>query len=162
RAGSYTSESSHAALDEGSRVLARLHRRCRRRPASGRHAGEAGNGPRDRRGATRVVRRHDPHDRSPVFDTSGNARRKADRRPAISRRDGARAPGGRMSEEWRVAVGDDHTRAVYEPAATDNQVALFIMAHGAGGNMSDRAMLAAANALRARGFGVVRFNFLYK
>jgi predicted alpha/beta-hydrolase family hydrolase len=28
--------------------------------------------------------------------------------------------------------------------------------------MSDRAMLAAANALRARGFGVVRFNFLYK
>jgi predicted alpha/beta-hydrolase family hydrolase len=28
--------------------------------------------------------------------------------------------------------------------------------------MSDRAMLAASNALRARGFGVVRFNFLYK
>ena len=36
------------------------------------------------------------------------------------------------------------------------------MGHGAGGNMSDRSMLAAANALRARGFGVVRFNFIYK
>jgi uncharacterized protein len=68
-----------------------------------------------------------------------------------------------MSErEWNVAVGADLTRAVYEPATTDRQVALFVMAHGAGGNMSDRAMLAAANALRARGFGVVRFNFLYK
>jgi len=67
-----------------------------------------------------------------------------------------------MSVEWRVAVGDDATRAVYEPATTEKQAALFIMAHGAGGNMSDRAMLAAANALRARGFGVVRFNFLYK
>ncbi len=68
-----------------------------------------------------------------------------------------------MSEtEWRVAIGDDHTRAVYEPATTGEQIAVFVMAHGAGGNMSDRAMLAAANALRARGFGVVRFNFLYR
>src|SRR5262249_43150342 len=64
--------------------------------------------------------------------------------------------------EWRIAVGNDYTRAVYDPATTEQQLALFVMAHGAGGNMSDRAMLAAANALRARGFGVVRFNFLYK
>lgn len=68
-----------------------------------------------------------------------------------------------MTEQsWSVQVGNDHTRAVFEPAASTKQIALFVMAHGAGGNMSDRAMLAAAHALRARGFGVVRFNFLYK
>jgi hypothetical protein len=64
--------------------------------------------------------------------------------------------------EWRVAVGSEETRAVYEPATSAKETALFVCAHGAGGNMSDRSTLAAANALRARGFGVVRFNFLYK
>ena len=64
--------------------------------------------------------------------------------------------------EWRVAVGGDETRAVYEPATSAQEKALFVCAHGAGGNMSDRSMLAGATALRARGFGVVRFNFLYK
>ncbi|HEX8944725.1 MAG TPA: alpha/beta family hydrolase [Gemmatimonadaceae bacterium] len=64
--------------------------------------------------------------------------------------------------EWRVAVGGDETRAVYEAATSETQNAVFVCAHGAGGNMSDRSMLAATNALRARGFGVVRFNFLYK
>jgi len=64
--------------------------------------------------------------------------------------------------EWRISVGDEHTRGVYEPATSSHEDALFVFAHGAGGNMSDRAMLAAANTLRGRGFGVVRFNFLYK
>jgi len=64
--------------------------------------------------------------------------------------------------EWRVDVGEDQTRAVYEPATSGDDEALFICAHGAGGSMSDRSTLAAANALRTRGFGVVRFNFLYK
>ena len=64
--------------------------------------------------------------------------------------------------EWRVAVGGEETRAVYEPATSAKEAAVFVCAHGAGGNMSDRSTLAAANALRARGFGVVRFNFLYK
>jgi predicted alpha/beta-hydrolase family hydrolase len=69
-----------------------------------------------------------------------------------------------MSEraEWKVDVGGETVSAVYESATNGPDQALFLMAHGAGGNMSDRAMLAAANALRARGFGVVRFNFLYK
>jgi uncharacterized protein len=66
------------------------------------------------------------------------------------------------SSEWRVAVGSDDTRVVYEPATLPSENAIFVCAHGAGGNMSDRAMLAAANTLRGRGFGVVRFNFLYK
>jgi len=64
--------------------------------------------------------------------------------------------------EWRVAVGGDETRAVYEPATSGRESALFVCAHGAGGSMADRSTLAAANALRAAGFGVVRFNFLYK
>jgi uncharacterized protein len=64
--------------------------------------------------------------------------------------------------EWRIAVGSDDTRVVYEPATLPSENAIFVCAHGAGGNMSDRAMLAAANTLRGRGFGVVRFNFLYK
>lgn len=70
-----------------------------------------------------------------------------------------------MSEkrEWKIDVGGGETvSGVYEPATSGEERALYVMAHGAGGNMSDRAMLAAANALRKRGFGVLRFNFLYK
>src|SRR6266576_5849258 len=65
--------------------------------------------------------------------------------------------------EWRVPVGGEETSAVFEPA-TDGaeQDIVFVFAHGAGGNMNDRGVLQTANALRARGFGVVRFNFLYK
>lgn len=64
--------------------------------------------------------------------------------------------------EWRVAVGTEETTAVYEPSTwATPQSAVFVCAHGAGGNMMDRGVLATANALRARGVGVVRFNFLY-
>jgi predicted alpha/beta-hydrolase family hydrolase len=64
--------------------------------------------------------------------------------------------------QWQVAVGAEATSAVYEPATSGVERALFVCAHGAGGSMSDRSMLAASNALRAHGTGVVRFNFLYK
>jgi uncharacterized protein len=64
--------------------------------------------------------------------------------------------------EWRVTVGDATTRAVYEPATSGDDGALFVCAHGAGGNIADRATVAAANEMRRRGLGVVRFNFLYK
>ncbi len=67
-----------------------------------------------------------------------------------------------MSTPWRVRVGDAETTAVHEPAETGSSVGVFVCAHGAGGSMSDRATLAAANAMRARGLDVVRFNFLYK
>jgi predicted alpha/beta-hydrolase family hydrolase len=65
--------------------------------------------------------------------------------------------------EWRVPVGGEETSAVYE-APTDGagEGIVFVCAHGAGGNMNDRGLLNTANALRARGIGVVRFNFLYK
>lgn len=39
---------------------------------------------------------------------------------------------------------------------------LFVCAHGAGGNKSDRGMLAASRAVQAAGAGVLRFNFPYR
>lgn len=64
--------------------------------------------------------------------------------------------------EWRVAVGGEETSALFEPAESAEQGIVFVCAHGAGGNMDDRAMQQTAKVLRSRGFGVVRFNFLYK
>ncbi|HEU4721227.1 MAG TPA: alpha/beta fold hydrolase [Gemmatimonadaceae bacterium] len=65
--------------------------------------------------------------------------------------------------EWRVAVGEDETTAVYEPGAgSDAGLPVFVCAHGAGGSKSDRGILATANAFRDHGIGVVRFDFLYK
>jgi predicted alpha/beta-hydrolase family hydrolase len=67
-----------------------------------------------------------------------------------------------MTTEWKVAVGDEQTSAIYEHATSGTDAALFVCAHGAGGNMLDRGMTTTATALRANGLGVVRFNFLYK
>jgi len=67
-----------------------------------------------------------------------------------------------MTTEWKIAVGDEQTSALYEPASSGTDTALFICAHGAGGSMLDRGMTTTATALRANGLGVVRFNFLYK
>ncbi|HYC47234.1 MAG TPA: alpha/beta family hydrolase [Burkholderiales bacterium] len=63
---------------------------------------------------------------------------------------------------WHVAVGDEHTTAIYEPATTGGNDTVFVCAHGAGGHMCDRSMNALAQALRATGIGAVRFNFLYR
>ena len=64
--------------------------------------------------------------------------------------------------DWKIAVGADEISATYDPPTTDDECAVFACAHGAGGNMSDRGVLATAQALRAQGIGVVRFNFPYK
>lgn len=65
--------------------------------------------------------------------------------------------------EWRIAVGNDETSAIYEPAVPANDTGMvFVCAHGAGGSMHDRGMTQTAETLRAHGLGVVRFNFLYK
>jgi predicted alpha/beta-hydrolase family hydrolase len=66
-----------------------------------------------------------------------------------------------MSASWRVAVDGEETSALYEPADGD-QHAVFVAAHGAGGSMMDRGMASVTATLRRHGFGVVRFNFLYK
>jgi len=68
-----------------------------------------------------------------------------------------------MRGEWRVSVGGEETSAIYEPAVDGSDLGLTVVfAHGAGGNMNDRGVASTANALRARGIAVVRFNFLYK
>jgi predicted alpha/beta-hydrolase family hydrolase len=65
--------------------------------------------------------------------------------------------------EWSVPVGAETVSAVFEePVEKPDRRVVYVCAHGAGGNMMDRGMLATANALRAKGFGVLRFNFLYK
>ena len=63
--------------------------------------------------------------------------------------------------EWRVAVGGEETSAVFEPAETA-EGAVFVCAHGAGGNMNDKGILQLSKVLRSRGIAVVRFNFMYK
>ena len=66
-------------------------------------------------------------------------------------------------QEWRIRVGADETSAVLDRAATAGDAsAVFVCAHGAGGNMLDRGMQQTADVLRSRGVDVVRFNFLYK
>ena len=64
--------------------------------------------------------------------------------------------------DWEIAVGDAATVAVFEPATAERAGATFVCAHGAGGHMSDRGMLAVTRSLREHGLDVVRFNFLYK
>ncbi len=70
---------------------------------------------------------------------------------------------GSPGTAWRVKVGaDEETSASFDPALTSPTGALFVCAHGAGGHIADRGMLAVAEHLRSRGFHVVRFNFLYR
>jgi hypothetical protein len=60
---------------------------------------------------------------------------------------------------WRVRVGDDEVTAEHDSAGSP---IIFVCAHGAGGSMSDRGMLAVSRVMREQGVDVVRFNFLYK
>lgn len=64
--------------------------------------------------------------------------------------------------DWKIAIGDDSVTAVYEPAAAPGENPIIVCAHGAGGHMSDRSMLALSKVLTSSGLGVVRFNFLYR
>jgi predicted alpha/beta-hydrolase family hydrolase len=66
------------------------------------------------------------------------------------------------SAAWRVRVGGEETGAVHEAADAGGPRVVFTCAHGAGGHMGDRGMLAVAEAIRSRGIDVVRFNFLYR
>src|SRR5256885_1986603 len=63
--------------------------------------------------------------------------------------------------QWRVAVDNEETTAIFEPGVGDAQ-AVFVCAHGAGGHREDRGMVRLAAVLRPRGFDLVRFNFLYR
>jgi len=65
--------------------------------------------------------------------------------------------------EWRINVGAEETiAAVFSPASTPSNGAVFVCAHGAGGHIADKGILAVSDELRGRGLHVVRFNFLYR
>jgi predicted alpha/beta-hydrolase family hydrolase len=66
------------------------------------------------------------------------------------------------SEAWTVRVGSEETAAAWDPPASGRTDRVFVCAHGAGGHMSDRNTLGVSKALRDRGLGVVRFDFLYR
>ena len=59
---------------------------------------------------------------------------------------------------WRVAVGGDEVTAEHDASGSS---VVFVCAHGAGGNMSDRGVTSISQTLRARAMEVVRFNFPY-
>lgn len=63
---------------------------------------------------------------------------------------------------WQVAVGGEQATVAWDPPTGDDRQVTFVCAHGAGGQMNDRSILAVTRSLRDRGVGTVRFNFLYR
>jgi predicted alpha/beta-hydrolase family hydrolase len=61
-----------------------------------------------------------------------------------------------------IDVAGEQTTAAWDPPADSELKTVFVCAHGAGGQMNDRSMLAVRDALTAAGLGIVRFNFLYR
>ena len=150
-------QSAHAALDQGARVLARLHRGRRGRAAARRLADEGRQAARDRGGAPAAVRRHDAHEGSTGADP--RARRAPARRRAaiVSSTRWARFlihPGERheRTAEWKVARRRRDGSAVYEAATSGADDVRCSSARTARAATCPTARsLAAANALRARG-----------
>jgi len=64
-------------------------------------------------------------------------------------------------EQWTIAVDTETTTAILNPAETSDGI-VFVCAHGAGGHMADRGMLALTKELCSTGLDIVRFNFLYR
>lgn len=62
---------------------------------------------------------------------------------------------------WEIRTDSDVTTAVWDPPRGVLR-ATFVCAHGAGGHMNDRSVVAVTGALRERGIGTVRFNFFYR
>ena len=69
----------------------------------------------------------------------------------------------RMNDEreWRLRIDGDDIGVALQRASAHASNRVFVFAHGAGGHMADRAMLATAQTLRERGVDVLRFNFPY-
>ncbi|MEO5903556.1 MAG: alpha/beta family hydrolase [Gemmatimonadaceae bacterium] len=62
---------------------------------------------------------------------------------------------------WTVPVGDETTTAVFRSGGANDGV-VFVAAHGAGGRLNDKSMLALATEFESRKLDMVRFNFLYR
>ena len=69
---------------------------------------------------------------------------------------------GSGASTWSVAVGGDQTSVAWDSATPGEGGVVFVCAHGAGGQMNDRSVVAAARALGRHGISTVRFNFLYR
>ena len=63
--------------------------------------------------------------------------------------------------KWIVKVGAHQVSAELDTATAGGTAPLFLLAHGAGGNMADRGVKLLAARLCTRGLHVVRFNFPY-
>ena len=64
--------------------------------------------------------------------------------------------------EWTVPVGNQSTTAIFESADENLHAPVFVCAHGAGGNVADKSIVALTRALLSHGLSTVRFNFLYR
>jgi predicted alpha/beta-hydrolase family hydrolase len=60
-----------------------------------------------------------------------------------------------------VAVDGTEVSAEFDPCP-DAAAPVFVCAHGAGGNLADRGVVAAAKTMRENGLHTVRFNFVYR
>ena len=67
-----------------------------------------------------------------------------------------------MKSEWEIKVGELKTTAQLDRVEKGKARGVFVCAHGAGENMSDRAMLDLSELYRSLGLHVVRFNFFYR
>lgn len=72
-----------------------------------------------------------------------------------------KAPAAPAFDLVTIGVGERSTSAFVSPPARRSSP-VFVLAHGAGGSSSDPLIVATSTALAARGYGVVRFNFLYR
>jgi len=63
---------------------------------------------------------------------------------------------------WQAPVAGEQVTVAFDPPTSDEAGVVFVCAHGAGGQMNDRSILAVTRALRDRGIGTVRFNFPYR
>jgi predicted alpha/beta-hydrolase family hydrolase len=65
------------------------------------------------------------------------------------------------TQSWRIPVGGTEVSAVFDASDTPD-APVFICGHGAGGNLADRGVVTAAQAMRSIGMHTVRFNFAYR
>ena len=66
-----------------------------------------------------------------------------------------------MTTSWQIDTGKHRVTARFDAPAEGNDCVL-VLAHGAGGHMTDAGMAALASLYVRGGFGVVRFNFPYR
>lgn len=66
------------------------------------------------------------------------------------------------AQRWAVTIDDVDVAAALDVAPDPAASTVFVLAHGAGGNMDDRGVLALSALYCERGLHVVRFNFPYR